>query len=139
MSRTAWFLVPGVVFGAGLAISGMTNPAKVSGFLDLFGEWDPSLALVMAGAIASFAVGHRLVQRRGAPVFGGTFPGRPANNVDARMIGGAGLFGVGWGLVGFCPGPAITNVGGLRVEALVFVAAMAVGVIVAQRFFGADP
>ena len=139
MSRTAWFLVPGVVFGAGLAISGMTNPAKVSGFLDLFGEWDPSLALVMFGAIASFVVGIRIVQRRACPMFGGTFPGRPARDVDARVLVGAALFGVGWGLVGFCPGPAITNLARLHVEVIGFVVAMAVGMVVAQRIFRADP
>lgn len=139
MSRTVWFLVPGLVFGAGLAVSGMTNPAKVTGFLDLFGRWDPSLAVVMVGAIASFVVGKLLVRRRGAPVFGGTFPARPAHDVDARMLMGATLFGIGWGLVGFCPGPAITNLGGVHVEAVAFVAAMAIGMIVAQRAFGVDP
>jgi uncharacterized membrane protein YedE/YeeE len=139
VSRTVWFLLPGAIFGAGLALSGMTNPAKVTGFLELFGAWDPSLACVMTGAIVSFVVGSAVVRRRSAPLLGGSFPGRPAHAFDARLWIGSGLFGIGWGLVGFCPGPAITNLGGLHWEALAFVVVMALGMIVAQRVFDADP
>ena len=128
----------GLVFGIGLILSGMTDPGKVIGFLDLAGSWDPSLALVMGGAMLVFGVGSRLVVRRGRPVLGGSFPGQPSRRIDGRLLVGAGLFGVGWGLAGFCPGPAVTNLGGLHVEALGFVLAMIVGMVSAQRLFGAD-
>jgi uncharacterized membrane protein YedE/YeeE len=130
--------VPGLIAGVGLVVAGMTNPAKVIGFLDLAGEWDPSLAFVMVGAMLVFGVGSRLVMRRPAPIEGGSFPGKPSSQIDGRLIVGSALFGTGWGLVGFCPGPALTNVGALHVEALAFVAVMAVGMIVAQRVFGVD-
>lgn len=139
MSRGAWFLAPGAVFGAGLALSGMTNPAKVTGFLDVFGAWDPSLACVMGGAILAFVAGNWLARRNAAPVFGGAFPGKPAHLVDARVFVGEALFGIGWGLVGFCPGPAITNLGRMDGVVLAFVAMMVMGMLVAQRAFGVDP
>jgi len=138
MKHTVFMLLPGMLFGAGLGVSGMTNPAKVIGFLDLTGDWDPSLALVMVGAIASFATLYPLVRRRPAPILGGKMPGPPTGNVDGPLLLGAALFGIGWGLGGFCPGPALTNLGGMRIEALVFVPAMALGMILAQRVFGAD-
>lgn len=136
--RTFALVVPGVLFGAGLAISGMTNPAKVTGFLDVTGQWDPSLAFVMVGAILAFAIGRKLVTRRPQPVLGGRFPPPPSRTIDARLVTGAALFGIGWGLAGFCPGPAVTNLATLRVEVIGFVAAMVVGMLVAQRAFGAD-
>ena len=138
MKKALPLFVPGVIFGAGLGVSGMTNPAKVLGFLDLFGEWDPSLAFVMVGAIGAFAALYRPLARRETAVQGGAMPGKPTGNVDTRLWIGATLFGVGWGIGGFCPGPAITNLGGLHVEAFVFVPAMAVGMLIAQRVFGAD-
>lgn len=138
MNRSAWFLLPGIVFGVGLAISGMTNPAKVIGFLDFFGQWDPSLACVMGGAITSFVVGNFLVRRRTAPVCGGKFTSGPAHNIDSRVLVGSGVFGIGWGLAGFCPGPAITNLARLQVEVLGFVVAMVIGMLIAQRVLGAD-
>lgn len=139
MSRWAVLFLPGLVFGIGLVVSGMTDPAKVIGFLDVSGSWDPSLALVMAGALSSFAVLHAWIRRRGAPVLAGSeLPASPSGSIDARLIIGSALFGIGWGLGGLCPGPAIANLGALHAEAGAFVVAMIVGMVVAQRMFGAD-
>ena len=102
-------LLSGLLFGAGLTISQMVNPAKVAGFLDVAGDWDPSLALVMGGALTVTAICYRLTMRRGAPLLASDFRLPTAEDVDARLIGGAALFGVGWGLAGFCPGPAIAS------------------------------
>ncbi len=136
--RELVFLIPGALFGAGLAISGMTNPAKVKGFLDLTGNWDPSLALVMGGGLVTFALWNLLLQKRAEPILGGQKPGEPSREIDARLIVGAVLFGVGWGLAGLCPGPALANLGVVPIEALVFVPAMVAGMWIAQRVFGAD-
>ncbi len=136
--RALVFLIPGALFGAGLAISGMTNPAKVKGFLDLTGNWDPSLVLVMGGGVVSFALWNLLLQKGTKPILGGEKPGEPIREIDARLIVGAVLFGVGWGLAGLCPGPALANLGVARIEALVFVPAMVSGMWVAQRVLGAD-
>ncbi len=138
MRSSLALLVPGLLFGVGLGLSGMTDPAKVIHFLDITGDWDPSLAVVMAGAIAAFAPLHMLIQRRGRPLLEGELPKRPSRQIDRRLLIGSSLFGIGWGLGGFCPGPALTNLGYLRTEALVFVPAMAVGMLVAQGFFAAD-
>ncbi|TNE66136.1 MAG: YeeE/YedE family protein [Alphaproteobacteria bacterium] len=120
-------LVSGLLFGLGLTISGMINPAKVINFLDLAGNWDPSLAFVMAGALAVTAVGYRLVFRRAAPVCDSQFH-VPTNRVlDKRLIGGSVLFGIGWGMGGFCPGPAIAALSGGFVPVFAFVAAMLLG------------
>jgi uncharacterized membrane protein YedE/YeeE len=132
------YLLVGALFGAGLAISGMTNPGKVLGFLDIFGAWDPSLALVMVGAIGAYFLAIRVSRGRSQPVFGGSFPGPPSQKVEARTLLGAAIFGLGWGWLGFCPGPAIANLGALRPEALGFVPAMLAGMLVAQRVLGAD-
>ena len=121
----------GLVFGLGLVIAGMSDPAKVLNFLDLgaipTGGWDPSLAFVMAGAIAVTFAGFRLVLRRPQPIFGGKFHLPTATDIDARIIAGPAIFGVGWGLAGFCPGPAFTALGTGGSAAVVFVAAMLVG------------
>ncbi len=138
MSKTLALFVPGVIFAVGLAISGMTNPAKVTGFLDLTGEWDPSLAMVMVSAMAVFGVGSRLVQRRPKPVLSGEFSTKPSRQIDRRLVVGSAMFGVGWGLAGFCPGPAITTLTTLRPEVFGFVGVMVIGMITAQRAFGAD-
>lgn len=114
----------GLLFGLGLAVSGMINPAKVLNFLDLAGSWDPSLALVMASALAVTAIGYRLVLRRETPVFEARFQLPTATRLDARLLGGAALFGVGWGLAGLCPGPAITAAGLALPQVFVFLAAM---------------
>ena len=126
MSRATPFLV-GLLFGLGLCLSGMTNPTKVLGFLDLAGAWDPSLAFVMGGAgvIAFFA--FRLAGSRGKALSGEPLHLPATRTIDGRLIGGSLLFGVGWGLVGLCPGPAIADLGFLDGDAALFVVAMAAG------------
>ena len=119
----------GLIFGAGLLISGMTQPEKVLGFLDIFGAWDATLALVMAGAVAVSAAGFALARRRGAPVLATTYHWPTRSDIDAPLVMGAVLFGTGWGLVGICPGPALVNLAGLSQPILVFVAAMALGML----------
>lgn len=138
--KAALLFVPGFIFGAGLGVAGMTDPAKVVGFLDLAGNWDPSLAFVMAGAIGAFAILNVVVQRRGRPLLGGTFPGirSAAQDLDGSLFAGSAIFGIGWGIGGICPGPALTNLSRLAPDILVFVAAMAIGVVIAQRSFGLD-
>jgi hypothetical protein len=120
------FLV-GLLFGLGLCLSGMTNAAKVLGFLDLAGPWDPSLAFVMAGAITVAFPAFRVALQRGRTPSGGPLDLPTSNAIDGRLIGGSVLFGVGWGLVGLCPGPAITDIGFLDGRAALFVLAMAAG------------
>jgi uncharacterized protein len=117
----------GLLFGAGLLISGMTQPDKVLGFLDLFGAWDATLAFVMAGAVTVTAVGFALARRRGIPLLAETLRWPDRSDIDASLVTGAVLFGVGWGLVGLCPGPALVNLAGLSGPVIVFVIAMAVG------------
>jgi hypothetical protein len=120
-------LLSGLVFGGGLALSGMTNPAKVLAFLDVVGAWDPTLALVMGGALAVNAVAFALTRRRTAPLFGGAFSLPTLSDLDAPLLAGAVLFGVGWGLVGLCPGPAVASLARGAPEVWGFVAAMVVG------------
>lgn len=126
-------LLAGLVFGLGLLTSGMTDPAKVQGFLDLFGRWDPSLAFVMGGAIV-VAIGAFAVAKRRAAAGRKSWSGEPielstSNAIDARLIGGGVLFGIGWGLAGFCPGPALVALSGGFGPALWFVPAMLVGMV----------
>jgi len=132
MKRAAAAFLVGLVFGAGLLVSGMTDPAKVLGFLDVTDAWDPSLALVMAAAVAVFALLYRLALKRPRPLLAADFAQPARRGIDARLVVGALLFGVGWGLSGFCPGPAIVSAafGDPRVWA--FVAAMVVGVAIAR-------
>lgn len=120
-------LLAGLVFGLGLVVSGMANPAKVLGFLDLFGRWDPSLALVMLGAIAAAFLPMQWIQRSGRTLTGEpvTLPG--TRQIDPRLIVGSLVFGAGWGLAGFCPGPALVAVGAGMPGAVVFVLAMLAG------------
>jgi hypothetical protein len=120
-------LLAGLVFGLGLILSGMASPAKVLGFLDLAGSWDPSLALVMVGAIAVGLVGFALARRREATLLGSPLRLPTASAIDRRLVGGSLLFGVGWGLAGFCPGPALVALGMGELKAVVFVAAMLAG------------
>lgn len=117
----------GVLFAFGLAIGGMTSPAKVIAFLDVFGDWDPSLAFVMGGAILVYAPLYRLTTRRETPVLDRSFHLPTRRDIDMRLVVGAVLFGVGWGLGGFCPGPALVATMSLTKSALVFVAAMLAG------------
>jgi len=125
-------LLCGLVFGLGLVISGMANPAKVLNFLDIAGTWDPSLLFVMAAAVTVTFVGYRLVRRRGVPVLGGQFDFSTRRAIDVRLAGGAAVFGLGWGLGGFCPGPAFTAVTAGSESALAFVATMLVGMWLAR-------
>jgi uncharacterized membrane protein YedE/YeeE len=120
----------GLAFGVGLIVSQMANPAKVLGFLDLAGRWDPSLAFVMGGAIAVAVVGFALAGRRPTTLLGTPSLLPTTRVIDERLIGGALLFGVGWGLAGFCPGPAFVALGAGHAKALVFVAAMIAGMLV---------
>ncbi len=122
-------LLCGLIFGAGLLISGMVQPAKVLAFLDIFGAWDPSLAVVMAAALAVSAPGFRLADRSARPWFAGQYfqPGK--SGVDLPLLAGAALFGIGWGLVGLCPGPALESLATLSPGIIGFVAAMACGVM----------
>jgi uncharacterized membrane protein YedE/YeeE len=122
----------GLLFGLGLVISGMGDPAKVLNFLDLFGTWDPSLAFVMGGAVLLTFIGYRLVFRRGAPFVGGEFHLPTKTDLDARIVAGPAIFGIGWGLGGFCPGPAITAIGLGATGTLAFVPAMLIGMWVAR-------
>ncbi len=129
-------LMAGGLFGSGLAISGMTDPARVIGFLDIARSWDPALLFVMAGAVGVYGLGVLLLRRVGSQSL--KLPSAASSPIDRRLVIGAAIFGVGWGLGGFCPGPALANLGALRVEALLFVPAMAIGMLVAQRVFRAD-
>ena len=126
-------LVSGVLFGAGLCLSGMTRPPKVRAFLDVGGAWDPSLALVMAGAVAVYFLAYRFARRRAAVVAGALPPPAPATPIEGRLVVGAALFGVGWGASGFCPGPAIVSLGALAGSAWVFVPAMLAGMLIVDR------
>lgn len=119
----------GLIFGAGLLISGMTQTEKVLGFLDIFGAWDATLAFVMAGAVAVASIGFMFARRRGTPIFAAQSLWPARKDIDAPLVTGAVLFGIGWGLVGLCPGPALVNLAGLTLPVIVFVAAMAAGMI----------
>jgi uncharacterized protein len=123
-------LVAGLVFGIGLIVSGMVNPAKVLGFLDLAGPWDPSLALVMGGAIAVGLIGFAVAARRRMTLLGTPMLLPTTQAIDRRLAFGSALFGVGWGLAGICPGPALVLLGGGNAKGLVFVAAMVAGMFV---------
>jgi uncharacterized membrane protein YedE/YeeE len=127
--RTLTALIAGALFGLGLIVSDMVNPARVLGFLDVAGAWDPTLAFVMAGALIPMTIAWRIAATRPAPVCGGAFPGPASTRIDSRLLGGAALFGAGWGLVGFCPGPALTALGTGSTEATIFTAAMLAGMI----------
>lgn len=124
--------IAGLIFGIGLVISGMANPAKVKNFLDLAGTWDPSLAFVMGAAVLVTLVGYRVAFRRGAPLLADRFNVPTKSDIDRRLLIGAGLFGIGWGLGGYCPGPALVALPLLAQGTLVFVPAMLVGLAVAR-------
>jgi len=119
----------GALFGAGLAISGMTKPSKVTGFLDLFGAWDASLAFVMLGAIIVHFVAYRLLKGRKSPLFDVKFHLPTRKDIDLRLVLGAVVFGVGWGLGGFCPGPGLTSAAGGATSAIAFIGAMTAGML----------
>jgi uncharacterized membrane protein YedE/YeeE len=121
--------VCGLIFGSGLLISGMTDPTKVLGFLDLFGAWDATLAFVMAGAVAVSSLGFAFARRRGAPVLTERSSWPTQAGITSQLLIGGGLFGIGWGLVGLCPGPALVNLAGLSSPVVAFVAAMTIGMV----------
>ena len=129
---TSW--LAGLLFGIGLIVSGMANPAKVLGFLDLAGSWDPSLAFVMAGAIGVGVLAFAAARRRTVSVLGEAMRLPTARHIDRRLVGGSLLFGVGWGIVGFCPGPALVALGMGQVKGLVFVVAMLLGMGIFELF-----
>lgn len=122
----------GLLFALGLGISGMTDPANVLSFLDVAGDWDFRLAFVMGGAVAVHAALRPLIHKRERPLFAEKFSSFPAQRVDPKLLGGAALFGVGWGLGGYCPGPALTALASGGPQALIFVAAMAAGMYLFQ-------
>ncbi len=124
MIRLAVSYVSGVLFAVGLGISGMTHPSKILAFLDFTGAWDPSLALVMAGGLLVSFVFFRFAKRRGAPLLASAFSLPAATSVDASLVGGASLFGMGWGLGGFCPGPAVVSAVTGETPVLAFVGSM---------------
>jgi uncharacterized membrane protein YedE/YeeE len=123
-------LVCGLVFGLGLLISGMTQPAKVLGFLDIFGRWDPTLAFVMAAALVVTGIGFALVRQGRRPMLAAQYLWPTRTDIDRPLVIGSVLFGVGWGLVGLCPGPALVNLASLMPSVMVFVLAMAAGMII---------
>jgi hypothetical protein len=117
----------GIVFGVGLILSGMTQPLKVLGFLDIFGSWDPTLAFVMGSAVITTTIGYKLILRRTSPLLENNFFMPTASTLDTKLVLGASMFGIGWGLVGFCPGPALTAVSSLTTGTVTFVLAMFAG------------
>lgn len=131
MLRVVSAAVIGLVFGTGIAISGMGNPAKVLNFFDIFGAWDPSLLLVMGSALVVTFAGYRLVLRRPAPVLDGKFHLPTRRDLDLPLVGGSAVFGIGWGIAGFCPGGAVPALGSGETAPLIFVAAMIGGILAA--------
>ncbi|MBN1210774.1 MAG: YeeE/YedE family protein [Myxococcaceae bacterium] len=124
--------ISGLIFAIGLGISGMTDPANVLGFLDITGDWDFRLAFVMGGAIAVHAALRPLIHKRARPLFAAQFPVITASKLDPKLLAGSALFGVGWGLGGYCPGPALTSLASGAQQLFVFVPAMLVGMYLAQ-------
>lgn len=136
--KNATVFLAGLLFGAGVTVSGMVNPMKILNFMDFLGAWDPTLAFVMgAGLVATF-IGYRLVLGRPRPLYASAFQLPVSTAIDARLVGGAVLFGIGWGLSGFCPGPAVASLVFGYWQSFLFVAAMAVG-MVAVRFITRHP
>ncbi|AQU83026.1 MAG: YeeE/YedE family protein [Halomonas sp.] len=132
--KTVAGYIAGLLFGLGLAVSGMTDPARVLGFLDITGAWDPTLMFVLGGAVITTFIGYRLVYVRGGPLFGNGFQLPSKQELDVKLLGGAALFGIGWGLSGYCPGPAIASLGGLSLPLLALLVAMVGGWFIAKRF-----
>ena len=124
-------LLSGLLFGIGLTISGMVNPMKILNFLDISGPWDPTLIFVMGSGLVVTLLGYQIIFKRNAPLFATSFRLPTSQDIDAKLLGGAALFGLGWGLTGFCPGPAIASLVFGRIESITFVIAMAAGMIIA--------
>lgn len=131
MRHLATYLI-GVIFGAGITVSGMVNPAKVLNFFDFAGTWDPSMLLVMGSAVTVTFFGYRAVFRRPTPIFQPGFAVPTNRKLDARLIGGSALFGIGWGVAGFCPGAAIPALGTGAASVFIFTAAMIGGILIAK-------
>jgi uncharacterized membrane protein YedE/YeeE len=127
MKRVFFAGLAGALFGLGLAVSGMTDPDKVLNFLDIAGRWDPSLALVMGGALLVSTPGFLWLRRRGRGFAGVALPAPPSQRIDARLLAGSLLFGVGWGIAGYCPGPALANLAHFSAEPVVFVVSLLAG------------
>lgn len=125
-------LVSGILFGAGLALGGMTNPARVRGFLDLFGNWDPTLAFVMGGAVLVMAIAWRIQPRMVQPLFAAKFALPDRTDLTAKLLGGSALFGIGWGIAGLCPGPGVAALVIEPASAAIFVAAMLAGMVLVR-------
>ena len=125
-------IVAGILFGAGVTVSGMVNPMKVLNFLDVTGIWDPSLAFVMAGGLMLTLIGYRFIFKRSEPLFESSFKLPTTKSVDAKLVLGAACFGLGWGLSGLCTGPAIASIAFGRSETYLFVAAMAAGMVLTK-------
>lgn len=126
-------LASGAVFGFGLSLSGMLNPARVQGFLDIFGAWDPSLAFVLGGAVAVAFIGVQMTKRMRRPVFDDAFHVPTSGRIDASLIAGSALFGLGWGIGGFCPGPAVASLAIGLPQTVLFVVAMLTGMTLHDR------
>ncbi len=135
MKRNVTALLAGIVFGVGLVVGGMTQPAKIVGFLDFFGDWDPSLAFVMGGAVLVYFIGYRMAVRRGRPLFDVKLHLPTRRDIDLPLVAGAALFGAGWGLGGYCPGPGLVSLGSTASSAFVFVGAMILGMALHHLFF----
>jgi uncharacterized membrane protein YedE/YeeE len=131
MQRTLFAALAGAIFGAGLLLSGMTDTTRVHGWLDVFGDWDPTLAFVMGGAILPMAVAWRIAARRRTAVLGNPIPLTQDSTIDAKLVAGSTLFGMGWGLAGLCPGPALASLGWGGTGGLVFLLAMVAGMVLA--------
>ncbi|WP_341861256.1 DUF6691 family protein [Gymnodinialimonas sp. 57CJ19] len=123
----------GIIFGVGISISGMANPAKVLNFFDVAGTWDPSLIFVMGGALVTTFIGYKLVFGRSAPLFGSAFLLPERRDIDLPLVGGSAVFGIGWGIAGFCPGGALPALGTGQWEVFAFTGALGLGIIVARR------
>jgi uncharacterized membrane protein YedE/YeeE len=133
MTRILSAFAIGAVFGLGIAVSGMANPAKVLNFFDVAGTWDPSLLFVMGGALVTAAIGYRVVfGARSAPVFEKAYALPTARRIDAELVGGAAVFGIGWGISGFCPGGAVPALGLGHASTVIFIAAMMAGIVIAR-------
>lgn len=133
MNRILSAFAIGAVFGLGIAISGMANPAKVLNFFDVAGTWDPSLLFVMGGALVTAAIGYRVVfGARPKPVFEASYALPTARRIDAELVGGSAVFGIGWGISGFCPGGAVPALGLGYAETVIFITAMMVGIVLAR-------
>lgn len=138
IARMLVALVCGTLFGLGLSLSGMLDPVRVRGFLDLFGAWDPSLVFVLAGAVTVAAIGVAIMRRLARPVLATTFHLPASRRIDRRLLIGSAIFGIGWGMAGLCPGPAVASLALGLTSVVIFVGAMLVGMVVHDRLVAAD-